>query len=570
LIIVSTRAKHVVTRAAVMTLIVTAWLSPAFAKPKPNHREYTSTISRLSTNRPLPPFVVAIEPRPTETLADALAAAYRSNPALQVRRYELRATDEDYAQALAELRPTVELQVTSGYTKTVPGRTSQLLRPLADRLRSPIITGNTLSTQVIVDQPLSTGGKASADRAVASAAILAARASLQGTEGDLFLQVVASYAAIRRDNGAIGIRDANLRQLEATLDEVKARRQAGELTRTDIAQAETQLDLARTQVNIAEQQLEQDRATFASLVGRDPGILAPEPALPQFPYSVDAAFEIADRLNPELEQAIQAERSSRARISAAAAEGRPRLSLRGTGSLNGQAAPFYLFNEDQGVSGQAVLTIPLSQGGRVGSLKAQASDRNAADRLRIEGARRQMVQSIVDAWNAVSTAQRNVRIQTGQRASARILDEGTFEEYRAGLRSTFDVLFAHGTLRDAEIALITSRHDLYVAQATLLRHIGLLEARSILTGTALYDPSVQLRHSSRRSALPWDAVVREIDRNDQPHAQQRGLEQPQLPTGAPALVAEPPLPDVTLAKVSPNVPVPGTTGAPSPRPRKRF
>jgi len=509
---------------------------------------------------------VASQPQPTETLADALSDAYRANPSLQVRRYELRATDEDYAQALAELRPTVEGQVDGGYDRTVPGRTTQANRPLADRLRSPFITSNTLGAQITVDQPLTTGGKATADRLAADAAIRAAREGLRGTEGDLFLQVITAYVDIRRDTLALGIRRANLAQLAATLDEVKARREAGELTRTDIAQAETQLLAARTQTNAAEAQLEQDRATFAALVGRDPGILAGEPALPQTPGSIDAAFDNAERTNPDLAQAILNERASRARIDAAAAEGRPRLSLRGTARLSGQATPFYLYNEDQGFTGRAVLTIPLSQGGRVASLTAQAADRNSADRLRIEATRRSVVLAIIDAWNNRTTAARNVEAQTAQLAAAQTFYEGSFEEYRAGLRSTFDVLFAQGTLRDTEIALLGSRHDLYVAEATLLRHIGRLEARSILTGTSLYDPTVAFRRAARRSSLPWDGGLRGIDRLARDRVRQRTLEQPGRVAGVPRVAPASPVvvPD-TLATSSPAVPIGGTVGQPQGR-----
>ena len=518
--------------------------------------------TRVSERWALPPFAPAPEPSPTETLADALDAAYRSSPALQAQRYELRASDEDYALALAETRPTTQLQVTGGYTRTVPGRITQAQRSPLDRLTNPDITSNSASAQVTVDQPIYTGGRAAADREVAQYEIGASRAQLRGVEGDLFLQVITAYADIRRDTRALGLRDANLKQLEATLAEVRARQEAGELTRTDIAQAETQLDFQRTQFNSASQQLEQDRAAFAALVGRDAGVLAPEPDLPQFPPSIDKAFDVAGRLNPDLAQAIATERESRSRIAAAAAQGQPQLSLRGTATLSGQALPFYSYNYDRGVSGQAVLTVPLTNGGRVGALVAQARDRNAADRTRIEEARRRMVQAIVSSWNAVATAQRNVVVGTAQLASARVLNEGTFEEYRAGLRSTFDVLFAQGSLRDAEIALVAARHDLYVAQATLLRQMGLLEARTLLTATPLPDPAENLRHASSRGAVPWDGVIRSIDRFDRYKPGQGGLEQPALPTATPTMLPAAPAPLIDPTSHSPEVALPGTSGAP--------
>jgi len=505
------------------------------------------------------------EPPPTETLAQVLQSAYETAPTLQAQRYQLRASDEDYAQALSELRPTTAMQVTGGYNKTVPGRTTQLNRLENGTYNSPIITSNALAAQVTLTQPITTGGKAAADRDAAIAEVRAGREQLRGSEGDLLLQVITSYADVRRDAEALRLYSANLRQLEKTLDEVKARREAGELTRTDIAQAETQLQIAQTQAFTARQQLEQDRATFAEYVGHDPGNLAPPPELSDLPASVGDAFAIAEQQSPDLAQAIDTERESRAKIAAAAAQGKATLSLTGTATLTGQAAPFYLHNEDQEFAGQAVLTIPITNGGRVGSLVAQAEDHNAADRIGIEATRRQMVDTILNAWNGIATTQRNIAIDTSEVNSARVYNEGTFEEYRAGLRSTFDVLYAQETLLNARQALVAARHDLYVAQATLLRRIGRLEARELMTGTGLYDPDGNFRHAEQRGAVPWDGAVRAVDRIDRAQPRQPGLEQPPLGADAPVLVpAKTAQPDAPFATQSPAIAVPGTTGTPAP------
>lgn len=510
----------------------------------------------------LPAFEEEPEPVPDESLAQVLEAAYQTAPTLQAQRYQLRASDEDYAQALSELRPTTVLQVTGTYDKTVPGRVTQATRFFPS---SPIITSNTLAAQATLTQPLYTGGKATADREAAIAEVRAGREQLRGSEGDLLLQVITSYADVRRDAEVLRLYSANLRQLRATLDEVKARREAGELTRTDIAQAETQLQLAQAQAFTAREQLEQDRATFAAYVGHDPGNLAPQPPLPNMPASVGEAYDIADQMSPDLAQAVDTERESRAKIAAAKAQGKPTLNLTGTATLTGQATPYYLHNEDQEFAGQAVLTIPITNGGRVGSLVAQAEDHNAADRIGIEASRRQMVDNIINAWNGIATTERGIEVDADEVKSARVFDEGTFEEYRAGLRSTFDVLYAHSTLLNARVSLVSARHDLYVAQATLLRRIGRLEARSILTGTGLYDPDAPFRHSASRAAVPWDGTVRALDRIDRAKPTQHGLQQPPSGTEPPTLVtATQSQPNADFATQSPNVPVPGTTGTPVP------
>lgn len=480
------------------------------------------------------PDVVSQEPQLT-SLSEALASAYRTNPTLEAERYELRATDENLAQAYAELRPTADLQVTGGYSKIVPGRVTQANRSPADRLASPNIISNTLGAEISAEQPLYTGGRASADIAAASADIRAAREGLRGVEGDLLLQTIATYVGVRRDANILDIRRKNLTQLETTLGEVQARREAGELTRTDIAQAMTQLAAARAQTNAAEAQEQASRAAFAALVGSNPGDLAPEPPLPKLPASIDEAFAVAEQGNPELARAIYTEHGSRERIAAARAQGRPTLSLRGSAALSGRGVPFDVRDDDQEFTGQAVLRIPLLAGGRIRSQIAQAGDRNAADQMRIEAARREVVQRIAEAWNQVVTAQRNLEVQHYQLEAARVFYDGSFEEYRAGLRSTFDVLYAQGTLRDTEIAVLTTEGDLYVAKSTLLRRLGLLEAQALLTSVTAYDPEVHVKQIKSRIGPPWDVPLRALDRLGKPSTKRPALRPVPVPSGTPAI-----------------------------------
>ena len=465
------------------------------------------------------PALVTANPResapaiPTENLPDAIARAYRANPHLLARRYDQRATDENLGIAMSELRPTAQVQAVGEYDKTVPGRITQATRLGSE---SPIITSNSVTSRFTVVQPITTGGKASADIAAARNDIRSGQAALRAAEGDILLAAITAYLDVFRDTRILAIRDTNLQALAATLAEVKARRTAGELTLTDIAQAETQLHIAQAATEAARANLAASRAAYESVIGNAPGILATPSSLPPLPPSGEAALAQAEQNSPELSQARYSEAASRARVSAARAAGNATLSIQGAAGLTGQAVPFYLRNQDQGFTGQLVLTVPLSAGGRIRSAINQASATNSGDRMRIEAARRDTAQAVIAGWSAVDATQRSEGIVRAQRESARIFYEGSLYEYRAGLRSTFDVLFAQGTLRDSDIAVAQIAHDAYLAQATLLRHIGLLDAHDLLPGTPLYDPAENLRHIERRNAVPWEPVIRTIDSADQP------------------------------------------------------
>lgn len=497
-----------------------------------------------------------------ETLADAIALAYRSNPAIESGRYDLRSADEGLVQARSQLRPTGELDITGSYGRTVQGRISQHANPFGPDASDY----NTNEAQVVLTQPLYTGGRATAARQSAVASIYTAREVLRGTEGDLLLGVITAYIDIRRYKSALGVWQASVDELSRIIKEIQARQTAGELTRTDVAQSLAQLSLARQQVVATEQALEGARADYAALVGREPGNLAVEPTLPGVPKRPEEAYELAERQNPELARAVFTEETSRADIVAAKAEGRPTLSLRGTAGLNGEAVPYHLRDQDQSFVGAVVLTVPLTAGGRIASEIREARDRNGSDRFTIEQTRRSVDRAVSLAWNQMVTADQEASLQTEQRGFAETQLDGMIKEYRVGLRSTFDILYAQQQLRDAEVAVLGSERDRYIAQATLLRQIGLLEARAIMTSVQLYDPAEHLRNIEDKNAVPWDALFTFLDKTGSPGAKQRVLRQPGISGERPEIAGVAPAPTSrTLSRSFPVAPTAGIARRPETR-----
>ena len=500
-----------------------------------------------------------VAPSRAETLAEAIALAYRTNPTLQSGRYDLRAADEGLVQARSQLRPSAELDVTGTFVRTIEGRASRRADPLAPEASNR----NSDQAQVVLTQPIYTGGRATAAREAATATIRSTREALRGTEGDLILSVITAYTDVRRYIAALGVWTASVAQLEKITKEIEARRIAGEVTLTDVAQAETQLSIARQQVVSTEEAVESARADYATLVGHDPGDLAEEPLLPNLPHRVEEAFALAERQNPELARAVFTEQGSRADIVAAKAQGRPTLSLRGTAGLSGEAIPYHLHDQDQSYSGSVVLTVPLTAGGLVASQIREAEDRNGSDRLKIEAERREVDRGVSVAWNQMVTADRQADLQDQQRRFAETQLDGMINEYRVGLRSTFDVLYAQQQLRDAEVALLGSERDRYVSEATLLRQTGLLEVRAVLTGVQLHDPAKHLRDIEHRNAVPWEALFATLDKAGAPAAHQRTLPQPAISGETPAVAPATTRPaGRSLSRSLPVVPIGGTVGRP--------
>lgn len=501
---------------------------------------------------------LAASPLQAETLADAIARAYRTNPTLGSSRYEVRQADEGVTQARSELRPTFDFQASAAVDHRVASRLSRRTNPFS----SPVTTTNSDTMQLSLDQPLYTGGRATADRRSAEAQVGAARQALRGAEGDLLLAVIGAYVDVRQLTASLDVRRGSVTELDKITHEVEARRVAGELTLTDVAQARAQLESAREQVIGSEEQLEAARADYAALTGREPDVLAPEPALPRLPRDVDAAYTLAEQHSPELSRALFVERAARADITSARAAGSPTLSLRETGTLSGKVSQYRFGDQDRDLSGSLVLSVPLSAGGRIASQVRQAEDRNGQARLQIEAARRQMIQDVRNAWNAAVTADRATAVIDARGRSAAVQLDGMLQEYRVGLRSTFDVLYAQQSVREAQISLLGAGRDRYVAEATLLRRVGDLEVDTILSGAPVHDPVRHLREAVERNRVQWEDALAAVDTALAPSGPIPPIKRPAVAVNPVVRPASPIPADASLARLSPAVPILDDAGRP--------
>lgn len=499
-----------------------------------------------------------------ENLADAITQAYASNPVLQSQRFDLKALDESYIRALSGLRPKAELQFSGEYVDTRAGEATQALRLAADPLAGRRLESNRNDVRFVVEQLLYSGGQVAAGIDAAEYRIRAGRETLRATEGDLLLQVISAYADVIRDERSLQVRKENLKALERQNEMTEARRVAGEVTRTDTEQAKAQLEAALVQISYAEAQLQASRATYAALVGDNPGTLAEMPTLPFVPATIEEAFDIATANNPEMRRAGFSERESRMMANQAKASNSATVTARTSYGTTGELVPYFQQDQDKAFTVTLTVTKPLFSGGANDSGYREALNRNGADRLRIEAERRTVMQNVRLAWNQLVTAERNLGIQRRQLAAAEIAAEGMQTEFRYGQRSTLDVLVAEQNLREAQLALIASERDSKVAEASLLRHMGYLEARVILVGLDLYDPSGHLRAVKEKGDVPWEGLIRALDSKNPKRVDPLRLDGPDQKALTPQ-VFEQPL--VTRANVlgteSPTVGKPGTQTYPS-------
>ena len=488
-------------------------------------------------------------PARAETLAEAVALAYETNPTIQANRAQLRALNESYVQARADFGPRLTAQVDAAYQEIRTERTGST-------------QGEPVSQSFSLSQPLFTSGRLTTALQAAESDVRAGRERLRQAEADLLQRVISVYAAVRRDQQILEIVRANVEALRQRLEEVQARVDVGENTRTDLAQAQARLAGAQSDAASAEAVLISTRAQYLAIVGRNPGELAPEPELPLLPANVDEAFDAAEKANHLMLAAQFDEQASRNRLAEAKARHLPTVNLR----VQGARSPEF-FNSDlytHSVVAQATVSQPLFTAGINSSNVRRATESNTVDRLEIDSTRRTIVQTMAHQWSQVAAARVALVADQANISASELAFFGMREEERFGLRSTIELLNAQLELSQAQTSFIRNRFTQYTSQAGVLNLIGALTVETLAPGVQPYNAEADFDRVKNKGALPTEWVIRAVDGAVAPGtgAARPSSEtttpdrQPALPPAPPVAAAVPPLRPVNTITEEPPGPPP--------------
>ncbi|MGK6321467.1 TolC family outer membrane protein [Sphingomonas sp. DT-51] len=442
----------------------------------------------------LPLLALASAPLSAETLRDALAQAYRDNPTLTAQRAAQRANDENVPIARAGGRPVLS---------TSTGVNENFLRG-GNSFTTP---ERQLSASAGVTLPIYQGGRVKNGVRAAEVRVEAGLANLRGVEASTFTDVVGAYNNVIRDEAIVALNAQNVRVLDTNLRASRDRFEVGDLTRTDVAQSQARLSLARAQLQSAQATLISSRENYVRLVGTPPGTLEPPPELPKLPDSADAAVEIAVQDNPNLLAARKVREATDYDVKVARANRLPQLGATVSqnyfnylGTLGrGNAAGLGVGQTGTSTAIGASVNLPIFQGGRPAAQLRQAQELRGQAIEQATAAERQVIAQARSAY-AVWRSSLEVIASAEAAVNANKLSlEGVRAENSVGTRTILDILNAEQELLNSQVTLVTARRDAYVAGFSLLAAMGHAEADDLgLDGGALYDPTVNYRATRGR------------------------------------------------------------------------
>ncbi len=411
-----------------------------------------------------------------QSLEEALALAYQTNPTLAADIDALRATNEQLAQAQSGFRPNVSASADIGIAYSDDDR------PGVD---GDSDTLNPRSIGIDLVQPVYRGGRTLADIERAQNVIEAQRGVLKATEQGVLLDAVTAYMNVVRERSVLDLNINNESVLERQLQATRDRFDVGEVTRTDVSQAISRLSRATSARIDADGNLASSIATYERVIGATPEDLAFPDMVPPLPSTLDESITMAEARNPSVITAQSNERAANASVDLTSGELLPTINLVGSarrsidGSVDG--------SRSSDASVRAELTVPLYQSGSVYSRVREAKHVANQQRVLIEESRRLAIEQAISAWEDHQAAQASTESFVREVEATRVALDGVQQEALVGSRTVLDVLDAEQEFLDAQVNLVTARRDEVVAAFALLSSVGMLTAEDLSLPVEIYD-----------------------------------------------------------------------------------
>ena len=436
--------------------------------------------------------VVDAGPASAESIRDTLAQAYRYNPRLDAERARLRGTDEEVNQANSSYRPRLTFQGDVGHQDTeITFKNSSRGLTISSGQTDP------RGYSFRLDQSVFRGFRTVNSVNEAEANVRAGRETLRNVEQEVLLQAVTDYGNVVRDQSIVKLRENNITVLSKELKATQDRFAVGEVTRTDVAQAQARRAQAVSELDLANANLKTSRSSYEQTVGNPPSKLEePRPEHKLIPHSLDESISISAHENPNVVVALYNEQAARFSIDKIRGELLPEATVEATYSDRYDTSIQTFRTETGSIVGR--VTVPIYEGGEVYSRVRQAKHNHVARIQAIEQARAQAQQSVVQAWSQLTAAKAQLVSDKAQIDFNTIALAGVREEERVGQRTLLDVLNAQQELLNSQVQIEGTKRNLLVSSYSVVSAIGRLNVAEVGAASTVYDPAVHLDEVARK------------------------------------------------------------------------
>ncbi len=420
-----------------------------------------------------------------------MADAYLINPVLNAERARLRATDEQVALAKSGLRPFIGGTADYNYVNQNSERGGLGAGGGAVDIGAAGITTDGVTTPhgyaVQLTQPIFEGFQNLNAIRQAKATVQAAREILRSVEQTVLLDAATAYVNVVRDQAIVRLRENDVTVLSEQLKATRDRFDVGEVTRTDVAQAEARRSEALATLAAAQANLKTSRAAYEQIIGHPPSnLVTPASIRHLLPADINEAMTLGDGENPLILASVYNEEASLYTVQQIMGELLPEVTLEAQYEKRFDQSESLKELETTTVTGR--VNVPFYQGGGVAARVRQAKETNNQLKKEVEDARLRVHADVIANWGILQSS--GPAIESAQAAveANKIALTGVREEEKVGQRTTLDVLDATRELLNSQIGLVTALRDRIVSEYSVYAAIGRMDAQTLGLPVPYYDP----------------------------------------------------------------------------------
>lgn len=419
-------------------------------------------------------------PVAADTLSDILEYTYENSTTITANRAGLKAVDESVAQAKSGYRPQISAQ---GSISRAHYENTYDNAYLSDKQKSYL---NPSDISLSFTQPVFTGLSTVNTVESAKSNVRAGRADLLNTEQSVLLNATAVYMDVVRDKAVLDLQKNNEKVLKEHLDSYKKRFKVGDLTRTDVAQAEARYAGATANRIAAEGQLKISKANFLSVVGIEPEDLQDMSDVNfQLPTDMDEAIRLALANNPKVHAAEYATKAAESAVKAQKGALLPVVNV--GGAVGRQKEQVSIKQSDYWQVGANVI-VPLFQSGKEYADVRAARQTENKYRILWHKTIQDVRAETISAWEGYQSNKARITSIRKQIDASKIALNGVIREAKVGSRTVLDVLDAEQEHLDNQVSLVKAHRDEIVSAFSLMSAIGQMNPEGLGLSVQSYDP----------------------------------------------------------------------------------
>jgi outer membrane protein len=387
----------------------------------------------------------------------SLQKALADNPGILAARDQLRVQQEKVGLAEVELLPDFSVNLSSEYTHSVSGSKTTSSNPatFSFSISQPIIDFDKWLTVDNAQLPVK--------RAEMTLLIAAEK---------VFMELVTESVKILKAKAVLERSQNNLELTKEHLRATVLRFEAGELTQTDISQAESRVASIQAELITTQNQIKMGLASFEEIAGKPaPKNLTIPPVLPSVIEMLERASTHVVEFRPDVVVAlIQLEEAQR-NIKQQQTGLLPTMTFTTDASRSWDASQS---SASDSVNFAIGISMPIDARGKYSRKGKKAVWERDEKRAKLDLLRQQAVREVKHALLGLKSARARDRALKKVELAAKVALSGVEKEFTVGTRSSPDLLDAQNELFSAQRDMVKSHYDLILEQYKLLKSKGQL------------------------------------------------------------------------------------------------